>query len=81
MEDILLIDLGSVESRKVAINELESGLYLGETIDKEMILVWIARGKNMVARIQRKSRPDWYEITEFDAAGKLVEVLYEAIVV
>lgn len=67
------------EARRAFINNNESSIYEGINEDGEKIMVELQKGVGMNVSTVRKSKPNWYEVQEFDNLGFCISLSYESI--
>lgn len=72
-----MIDFESQNGRKEFIHNTESGLYEGTNIDGEKVLIMLERKVGMDVKTQKKNKPKWLEVVEYDSDGFQLSVSYE----
>lgn len=73
------IDLGTCLKRGKFIQETESGVYSGTNEYGETVVILLQQNEGMVVRTIHHSKPNWFEVIEYNAFGEQESVSYEFI--
>lgn len=75
----LLKNLDTARGRARFIANMESGIYVGENVDGERVVVISQQGCGMDIKTIHISKPNWYEVVNYDVDGEQEGVEYEAV--
>ena len=70
-----IIDFDDLESIKKFIEENESNMYEGKTVDGEQVILSLEQGEGMIVRVKQEN--GWWRIHEFDKDGYVVSETFE----
>lgn len=72
-----MYDISTEAKRAELIHKLNTGIYTFEEDDCIFCILRITRDEGMSITRNKKSKPFWLEITNYDVDGVLEETLYE----
>lgn len=78
MENLLSkngLDFNNRESIKKFIKETESGMYAGQNVDGENVIVCVSKGEGMDVKTLQKN--NWWVIHEYDENGFFVSETFD----
>ena len=73
------LEFEKIGARKRFIKENESGIYAGKNVDGDDVVIHLSQGIGMDVKTRKASKPNWYEVVEYNAGGTQISVTYESI--
>lgn len=78
VEDNKITGFNSIEFDSKEILELDDGIYKGNTIDEEEVIISRQLGNGFTIGICLKEKPNWWLYRNYDENGYLEEEWFEA---
>lgn len=62
---------------RVAFIKENNGIFAGKNCDGDEVIVQCQQGEGMIVKTRHSSKPNWYEVVEYDSDGFQDSVTYE----